>query len=294
MRAQKATFRAANNGLKQPIRCGHMADEGESDFTPMYARFTENLLAQVRRETYGEDDLGQYSWTVKAELETLCRALRLDHGRRLLDVACGAGGPTRFAARTTGCTVVGVDNAKGGIDTASRLAQEDGIQDRATFQVADAGKRLPFEDASFDGILSIDAIVLLPGRSDVVRDWARLLRPGGRVAFTDPGVLTGIATLDELSLRAGQTGGFAYSAPGQNERLLQQAGLNVVHTEDSTSPMERLAAAWHAARSRHQTDLENIEGKEDFAGGQRFFENTRRLAAEQRQSRFTYVAERSQ
>ena len=269
-----------------------MAEQGKTDFSPLYARYTEDVLAQVRRETYGDDDIGQYSWTVKAELETICQALGLAQGRRLLDVACGAGGPTRFAARTTGCTVVGVDNAEGGITTARRLAGEDGLQDRTTFQVADAGKQLPFEDSSFDAILCADAIVLLAGRAEVVREWARLLRPGGRVAFTDPGVLTGIATLDELSLRAGQTGDFAYSPPGQNERLLKEAGLGLVQTEDSTSPMERLAAAWHAARSRHQADLEKIEGNENFVGGQQFFENTRRLAAERRQSRFTYIAER--
>lgn len=269
-----------------------MADQGESDFTPMYARFTEDVLAQVRRETYGEDDLGQYSWTVKAELETIWRSLKLDQGRRLLDVACGAGGPTRFAARATRCTVVGVDNSEGAITTATRLAREDGVQDRATFQIADAGKRLPFADASFDAVLCMDAIVLLPGRPTVVQDWSRLLRPGGRVAFTDPGVLTGVVTLDELSLRAGQVGSFAYSPPGQNERLLKEAGLTLVHTEDSTSPMERLAAAWHASRSRHQTELEKIEGSEGFVGQQRFFEGTLRLAAERRQSRFTYVAER--
>ena len=269
-----------------------MAEEEKIDFSPMYAKFTENVLAQVRRETYGDDDIGQYSWTVKSELETICRTLGLEPDRRLLDVACGAGGPTRFVARTTGCTAVGVDNAEGGITTASRLAGEEGLQDRTLFQVTDAGKPLPFEDSSFDAILCMDAIVLLPGRAEVVRDWARLLRPGGRVAFTDPGILSGIATLDELSWRAGQTGIFAYSAPGQNERILKEAGFSLVHTEDSTSPMERLAGAWHAARSRHQADLEKIEGKEDFAGGQRFFENTRRLAAERRQTRIAYAAER--
>ncbi len=270
-----------------------MPEPEQTDFSRMYAGYTENVLAQVRRETYGDDDIGQYSWTVKSELETICRALGLEPDRRLLDVACGVGGPTRFAVRTTGCAAVGVDSAEGGITTAIRLAGEDGLQDRTTFRVADAGKPLPFEDSSFDAILCMDAIVLLPGRADVIRDWARLLRPGGRVAFTDPGVLTGIATLDELTLRAGQTGSFAYSAPGQNERILKEAGFSLVHAEDSTPPMERLAAAWHTARSRHRSDLEKIEGKEDFVGGQRFFETTRRLAAERRQSRYTYMAERA-
>ena len=269
-----------------------MADLGPSDFNPLYAKFTEDVLTRVRQETYGHDDLGQYSWTTKAELEMICRSLGLEKGRRLLDVACGAGGPARFVARAKGCAVVGVDNSESAIATATRLAGEDGLQDRVTFQVADAATRLPFGDSSFDGLLCIDAIVLLPGRQAVVQDWVRLLRPGGRIAFTDPGVLTGVATLDELSLRASQISNFSYSVPGENERFLKDAGLTLVHTEDSTSSMERQATAWQASRSRHRAELEKIEGKEDYDVQQRFFEATHRLAVDRRQSRFTYVAER--
>jgi ubiquinone/menaquinone biosynthesis C-methylase UbiE len=270
-----------------------VADEESTDFDRLYAKFTEEVLAQVRRETYGTDDVGQYSWTTKSELELICRSLRLGKGHRLLDVACGAGGPSRFAVRTTGCRVEGVDSSESGIASATRLARENGLQDLASYQIADAGKRLPFEDSLFDGVLCIDALVLLPGRQAVLQDWARLLRPGGRLVFTDPGVLTGIATLDELSWRGGQKGTFSYSVTGENERLLKDVGLTLVHVENSTAPVVQQAAAWVASRSRHRADLEKIEGHEDFSGQQRFFEVTHRLALEQRQSRFTYVAERT-
>ncbi len=268
-----------------------MAGEG-TDFDEMYSRFTEEILAQVRRETFGED-LGQYSWTGRAELEEIVRSLGLGVGRRLLDVACGAGGPARFAARATGCDVVGVDNSKDAIATASRLSREEGLQTRASFQIADAGSRLPFDDASFDGILCVDAIVLLPGRAAVLRDWSRLLRPGGRVAFTDPGVVTGLVTLEELSLRTGHTDSFRFSIPGDNERLLRESGLALLRIEDSSAAMEQVAAAWYASRSRHRSELEKIEGKESFEEQQRFFETTHILARERRQSRLTFVAERS-
>ncbi len=268
-----------------------MPEEGEYDFSTMYSRFSTDVLSQVRRETYG-DDLGQYSWTTKDELEAIFRVLQLGQGRRLLDVACGAGGPARFAARATRSEVIGVDNSEGAIATATRLAREDGLQDRAMFQIADAGTRLPFADASFDAILCMDAIVLLPSRSAVLRDWARLLRTGGRVAFTDPGVLTGFATLEELSLRAAEVRNFAFCIPGQNEHLLNEAGLTLVRAEDSSSLMEQVAAAYHASRARHRAELEKLEGNDAYLEQQRFFEGTHRLAADRRQSRFTYVAER--
>ncbi len=269
-----------------------MAEEG-SDFNKMYSQFSEEILAQVRRETFGED-LGQYSWTGKAELEAIFPSLGLAAGQRLLDVACGAGGPARFAARTTGCTVVGVDNSEGAIATASRLSGEEGLRNRVSFQVADASLRLPFPDASFDAVLCVDAIVLLPGRAAVLRDWSRLLRPGGRIAFTDPGVVTGFATLGELSSRTGHTDSFWFSIPGDNERLLRESGLVLIRAEDSTGAMERVAAAWHASRLRHRSELEKLEGKESFDEQQRFFETTHILAREHRQSRVSFVAERPQ
>lgn len=262
-----------------------------SDFDEMYLRFTEEILAQVRRETYGED-IGQYSWTTKSELDAIYEALGLGPGRRLLDVACGAGGPARFAARTTGCEVVGVDNSEGAIATASRLSIEDGLQDRAKFQVADAGLPLPFADASFDAVLCVDAIVLLPERAAVLRDWTRLLRPGGRVAFTDPGVVTGLVTLGELSGRTGGTESFCFSTPGDNERLLREAGLTLLRTEDATGAMDEVARAAQASRLHHQPELEKIEGKESFREQQHFYETTHLLARDRRQSRLAFVAER--
>ncbi len=262
-----------------------------NDFDEMYSRFTDEALAEVRHETYGED-LGQYSWTGKSELEAIFRSLGLGAGCRLLDVACGAGGPARFAARTTGCSVVGVDNSEGAIATASRLSREERLHARASFQVADAGSRLPFDDASFDAVLCVDAIVLLPVRAAVFRDWSRLLRPGGRVAFTDPGVVTGLVSLEELGLRTGHADSFRFSIPGENERLLRECGLALLRAEDSTAAMDLVAGAAHESRSRHQSELERIEGKESFEEQQQFYEMTHLLARERRQSRFTFVAER--
>lgn len=268
-----------------------MGGEEEYGFDEMYSKFSADILAQVRRETY-EDDLGQYSWTVKAELIAIFRALGLGQGRRLLDVCCGAGGPARFAALATGCEVVGVDNSEGAIATATHLTEKEGLKDRVTFQLADGGKRLSLPDASFDAIFCIDAIVLLPDRLAVLRDWARLLRAGYRLAYTDPGILTGFTTLGELTLRTGGAESFIFSIPGQNERLMKEADLFLVSAEDSTSTMEKVAARAHASRSRHQAELEKLEGKEAFVEQQRFYEGTRRLAADRRQSRFTFMAER--
>ena len=56
-----------------------------------YSKFTEEVVSRVRRETFG-DDIGQNSWTLKQEYEGFLQDLQVALGKRLLDVACGAGG----------------------------------------------------------------------------------------------------------------------------------------------------------------------------------------------------------
>jgi ubiquinone/menaquinone biosynthesis C-methylase UbiE len=111
-------------------------------------------------------------------------------------------GPDIHLARTTGAAVVGVDINTHAIAAARQHARRAGLVGLATFAQADAARALPFEDGSFDAVVCIDAINHLPDRPRVLRDWQRLLRPGGRILFSDPAVVTGVGSSDELALCA--------------------------------------------------------------------------------------------
>src|SRR5262249_44216289 len=162
-----------------------------------YGHFAEEIYAEIRREASGED-VGQNSWVTREELDGFARDLRLAPSSRLLDVACGSGGPTLHLVRSTGCTAVGVDVHADAIATAVRLAGEAGLGGQATFETADAAATLPFQDGSFDALLCIDAINHLADRPSVLGEWARLLRAGGRLGFTDPITVTGILASDDI------------------------------------------------------------------------------------------------
>src|SRR6185436_7935854 len=95
---------------------------------------------------------------------------------------------------------------------------------------------LPFADASFDAIMCIDAINHLPDRPRVLADWARLLRPGGRLLFTDPTVVTGEISNQEIAVRA-SIGFFLFVAPNTDERMLASTGLHLVLKEDLTEAL---------------------------------------------------------
>jgi 2-polyprenyl-3-methyl-5-hydroxy-6-metoxy-1,4-benzoquinol methylase len=79
-----------------------------------YGNFASEVYAAIRRETFGED-IGQNSWLTAEEQDRFIAWLGVGPGDRVLDVACGAGGPARRLARLTGCDVVGVDIHEQGI-----------------------------------------------------------------------------------------------------------------------------------------------------------------------------------
>ena len=191
-------------------------------------RLAARLYADIRAETYGED-IGQTSWTDAAELAMFSSWLQLDRGGDpvLLDVACGSGGPALRIARLTGCRVRGIDAHAAAVQAARDQAGQAGLGDRASFEQVDASRPLPFEDASFDAITCIDAILHLPGRPQVLAEWARVLKPGGRLLFTDPVIVSGAVTNEELAIRS-SIGFFLFVPPGHDEALIAASGLELV------------------------------------------------------------------
>jgi arsenite methyltransferase len=113
----------------------------------------------------------------------LLQAMRVGPGDLVVDVACGPGASALQLARETGCHVVGVDLA------APRRPAAD---PRVRFVEGDA-EALPLEDASVDGVLCECALCTFPDKPAAAREFARVLRPGARLALSDltaqPGML---------------------------------------------------------------------------------------------------------
>lgn len=255
-----------------------------------YGEFDLDARRRVRLETYGED-IGQNGWLTAEEWRAAIEQLAIARGSRVLDVACGSGGPALELARTTGATVVGVDVNRHAIKTARGLAQREGLAAVARYEEADAARPLPFPDGSFDAVVCIDAINHLPDRRAVLADWHRLLRPGGSVLFTDPIVVTGLLTSEEIALRA-SIGFFVFSLLGENERLVREAGFELVACADSTENVVAVTRRWRDARARHRSELLGDEGEVTFEGLQRFLSVAHTLARERRLSRYTLLARR--
>jgi len=151
----------------------------------------EGRLRSVRVEQIYQAAFGQdypaaahpsafYSATT---LQLAVSALRLGPGSVLADLGCGHGGPGLQAARQTGATLIGIDLSPAGIELARRQAAQLGLDGRVRFQVGDlADTGLP--DACCDAVISLDVLMFVADKPAAAREIARILRPGGRLAFT--------------------------------------------------------------------------------------------------------------
>ena len=252
-----------------------------------YGNFATQVLEQVRRETYGED-MGQSSWVTGHEYRRFFDLLELAPTDHVLDIGCGSGGPAIFLARERRCRVTGVDVNEAGIQAGLSHARRASLDHKVHFRRADVREPLPFPDQTFDAIVCMDAMCHLPDRCRLFGEWRRVLRPGGRMLYTDPVVVTGLVSNEELATRS-STGYFEFCPPGVNEQLIRRAGFELVRTEDVTENEVEVSRRWHAARQQRATDLIRLEGEETFAGLQRFLFIVHRLSSERRLSRFLYL-----
>jgi ubiquinone/menaquinone biosynthesis C-methylase UbiE len=110
--------------------------------------------------------------------------LALQPGDRVLDVASGVGTSAIFLAQIFGCQVVGIDFAVQNVDRANANAAEAGLTGLVQFKVGDA-ERLPFDDNEFDALICECAFCTFPSKPEAANEFARVLRPGGKIGLSD-------------------------------------------------------------------------------------------------------------
>lgn len=253
-----------------------------------YSRFHDNLSALIRKEVYGED-IGQFSWTTADEMRSFAAGLELSPETHVLEIGCGAGGPALFLAQITGARVTGIDINQAGIEAAEVAAKTLGLEDRASFLAVDGGSTLPFAPASLDAVLLVDAINHIPDRGALFAETYRVLKPGGRLLYTDPVVVTGPVTAEEVAVRS-SIGFFVFMPVGANERLLEQTGFALVAKEDRTENIAGVTGRGVAVRERRRDEIVAAGGQESFDKSLRFYRVTHKLSSSRRLSRLMFLA----
>ena len=105
-------------------------------------------------------------------------------GQSILEVACGVGGTARYLARNHDVHVVATNITEAQLQTARQITQEEGLSDRINFEIADY-HHLAYADASFDGWWCQEALLYSDDKSRVLREAARIVKPGGFLILSD-------------------------------------------------------------------------------------------------------------
>jgi ubiquinone/menaquinone biosynthesis C-methylase UbiE len=143
---------------------------------------TDFTALKGRQQTaWASGDYAVIGTTLQIVGEQLAEACDLRWDERVLDVAAGNGNATLAAARR-GCRVVSTDYVPGLLDRGAERARAERLE--VDFQVADA-EALPFEDASFDAVLSTFGVMFAPDQPRAATEMARVCRPGGRIGLAN-------------------------------------------------------------------------------------------------------------
>jgi SAM-dependent methyltransferase len=141
-------------------------------------------LAAVKSRQQVAWSTGNYAvvgTTLQIVGETLCEAMDMRSGSRVLDVAAGNGNATLAAARRW-CRVTSTDYVPSLLDAGRARAQSEGHA--IEFRTADA-ENLPFADASFDAVLSTFGVMFTPDQDMAASELARVCRPGGKIGMAN-------------------------------------------------------------------------------------------------------------
>jgi ubiquinone/menaquinone biosynthesis C-methylase UbiE len=132
-----------------------------------------------QQATWASGDFGQIGTRLQIVGESLCEAVDVNAGERVLDVAAGNGNASLAAARRF-ADVISTDYVPALLEQGRQRADADGLP--MTFRVADA-EALPFGDASFDVALSTFGVMFAPDQERAATELLRVVRPGGRIGL---------------------------------------------------------------------------------------------------------------
>lgn len=169
-------------------------------------------------------------------------------GDQLLDVGCGVGEPAIRLGTANDIMVTGISISERQVERANERAYKAELDDRVVFEYADA-MDLPFPDESFDIVWALESLHHMPDRWQVIRQSARVLRPGGRLAIGDFLLVPGPAGAEADAARVHEVGGGVLTVVSLEEYLsnIRAAGLVPEAIED-VSQYTRPSWAKAAAR----------------------------------------------
>jgi sarcosine/dimethylglycine N-methyltransferase len=189
--------------------------------------------------------------------DALAVAAALAPGQRVADFCAGLGGPARYLARRYGVIVTGIELTPKRVAGAARLTALVGLNDAVRVLEGDV-RAVPLPDASQDAVISQEAFLHVPEVARAFAEAFRILKSGGRFAFTNwtaPRVLSA----DDAQLMWDGMAVQKLSSIAQQAEMLRAAGFTVLATEN-------LSAAWGEILKVRLAMYQKLRGETEKAG----------------------------
>jgi sarcosine/dimethylglycine N-methyltransferase len=184
---------------------------------------TEDVL-----QRYDQDHFGGLE-----AVDILAEKAGIDEASSVLDVCSGLGGPARHLAYKLGCRVTGLDLTRSRHESAIRLTELVGLAHLVNFRHGSA-LAMPFAPATFDVVIGQEAFAHVPDKKHLIAECARVVRQGGRIAFTD--IMRGEHLAPAAADRVRQGMAFAsFETLDGYARLLADNGCTVLERCDLTA-----------------------------------------------------------
>jgi ubiquinone/menaquinone biosynthesis C-methylase UbiE len=133
---------------------------------------------------YGREDQASLAEAVHRMTRKVTDTLGLRAGEHVLDAGCGPGETAIHLARRFGARVTGITVSRYEIERAEQRALAGGVGDAVRFEYGDF-MALTYPDAVFDAVLALESLQNAPDLDRVLAELYRVLRPGGRISFSD-------------------------------------------------------------------------------------------------------------
>jgi ubiquinone/menaquinone biosynthesis C-methylase UbiE len=140
------------------------------------------VVTEMQQRVWSEGDFSLIGNLVVLAAENVVEAANVRAGERVLDVACGSGNTAIAAARRTWGPVTGLDYVPALLERGRERAAAERLD--VEYVEGDA-QELPFEDDSFDVVLSTFGAMFAPDQQRTADELVRVCRPGGRIAMTN-------------------------------------------------------------------------------------------------------------
>jgi cyclopropane fatty-acyl-phospholipid synthase-like methyltransferase len=212
-------------------------------------------LDGVRPEELWPHDQDHYG--ALAANDALAEVAGIGPDMRVADFCAGLGGPARYLAHRHGAEVIGIELTPARVEGAARLTTLVGLQDRVRVLHGDV-MAPPLKDSSVDAVVSQEAFLHVPDKARALAAARRVLKPEGRLTFTDWIAHRPLSSDDAALMWEGMAVQKLGDIPAYRA-LVESAGFRVDTVAD-------LSAEWKVTLRERLTMYQRLRGEAERAG----------------------------